>query len=144
MTEPLITVETVIDADAAAVWDGLTRKKSAMFLDADVETDWRQGSPLKMSGEFQGKRFEDHGEVRTAVPQRQLAFTHFSGSQEVRGNLIDIRLEPEGERTRVALSQTPLDGARPDETTIAQFRKNWAMMLDKLKHAVKERSSAAA
>ena len=144
MTESLITVDTSIDADSAAVWDALTERKSAMFLGADVDTDWREGSPMKLSGEFQGKSFEDHGEIRTSEPTRHLAFTHFSGGQQATGNLVDIRLEPDGERTRVTLSQTPLDGQRPDESTVAEFRKNWAMMLGELKKAAEQRATAQA
>ena len=39
MSEPLITVDTMVDADPAAVWDTLTQKKSAMFMGAGVDTD---------------------------------------------------------------------------------------------------------
>jgi uncharacterized protein YndB with AHSA1/START domain len=135
MTEPLITVETVIDADPSQVWTTLTQSPSPMFLGADVVSDWHKGSPLNMSGEFHGRQFHDHGEIRESEPGRRLAFTHFSGSQEGGGNLVDIRLEPQGERTRVTLSQAPLDGAHPDPAKIAEFRKNWEMMLGSLKKA---------
>ena len=142
MTKPLITVETLIDADASSVWDTLTQRKSAMFMGADVDTDWRQGSPLTMSGEFNGKPFKDHGEIRSSEPKRHLAFTHFSGEQTEIGNLVDIRLDPQGERTKVTLSQTPQGGATPDDRKIAEFRKNWEAMLGALKKAVEEKATA--
>ena len=145
MTEPLVTVETTIEADSRTVWDALTAKKSAMFMGADVDTDWSEGSPLKMSGEFQGRTFEDHGEIRTAEPRRHLAFTHFSGSQREQGNLVDIRLEPVGNRTKATLSQTPLGATSPpDESKVAEFRKNWEMMLGSLKTAAEQRNTAEA
>jgi uncharacterized protein YndB with AHSA1/START domain len=140
MTEPLITVDTTVNADASAVWDALTQKKSAMFLGADVDTDWRIGSPIKLSGEFHGKAFHDHGEIRASEPMRHLAFTHFSGNQQDKGNLVDIRLEPQGGTTKIALSQTPLSGERPDEAKIGEFRKNWEMMLDALKQEAEQKS----
>ncbi len=140
MTEPLITVETTVKADASAVWDTLTQKKSAMFLGADVDTDWREGSPMKLSGEFHGKAFHDHGEIRAAEPMRHLAFTHFSGNQAENGNLVDIRLEPNGDSTKIRLSQTPLSGERPGEAKIAEFRKNWGMMLNALKQEAEQKS----
>ena len=140
MNEPLITVETTANADASAVWDALTQTKSAMFLGADVDTDWRVGSPIKLSGEFHGKAFHDHGEIRASEPMRRLAFTHFSGGQEENGNLVDIRLEPQGGTTRIALSQTPLNAERPDEAKIGEFRKNWEMMLDALKQEAEHKS----
>lgn len=142
MTEPLITVDALIDADPPAVWDTLTRRQSPMFLGAEVDTDWRAGSPMTMTGEYGGKRFEDHGEIRVAEAQHRLAFTHFSGADSGNGNLVDIRLEPEGEGTRVTLSQTPLGGDPPDPGKIAGFRKTWEAMLAALKNAAEHRSVA--
>ena len=147
MDKPLIEVETDVLADAATVWDVLTARKSAMFMGADVDTDWRAGSPIRFTGEFEGKAFRDHGEIRIADPQRRLAFTHYSptsGKPDVPEsyNLVDIALEPAGDRTTVRLSQTPLGGERPDEKTIEQFRKNWQVMLDGLRKAAEEKAYA--
>jgi uncharacterized protein YndB with AHSA1/START domain len=147
MEKPLIEVETEVLADATTVWDVLTAKKSAMFMGADVDTDWREGSPIRFTGEFQGKPFRDHGEIRVADRARHLAFTHYSptsGKPDVPEsyNLVDIALELDGERTRVRLRQTPLGGERPDEQTIEQFRKNWQVMLDGLRKAAEEKAYA--
>ena len=140
MTEPLITLDTLIDAEPSQVWMALTQSPSAMFLGADVVTDWKKGSLINLSGEFHGKEFHDHGEIRQSEPGRRLAFTHFSGSRRTSGNLVDIKLDPQGERTRVRLSQTPLDGDRPAESKIAEFRKNWEMMLGSLKKAAEQKA----
>ena len=147
MDKPLVEVETVVEAAASTVWDALTARKSAMFMGADVETDWGPGSPISFTGEFQGKAFKDHGEIRDIEDRRRLTFTHFSptsGKPDVPDsyNLVDVRLEPLGERTRVKLSQTPLGDARPDQPTIDAFRRNWQVMLDGLKQAAEERSPA--
>lgn len=142
MTKPLVTVEKTIDADASSVWETLTQRKSPMFMGADVDTDWREGSPLTMSGEFNGKPFKDHGEIRASEPRSHLAFTHFSGAEQQKGNLVDIKLEPQGERTLVTLSQSPTDGSQPDEGKVTEFRKNWETMLGALKKAVEEKAPA--
>ena len=142
MTQPLITVDTLIDAEPATVWDTLTQAKSPMFMGADVDSDWREGSPIRMSGEFHGKAFHDHGEIRASDPGRHLAFTHISGSQPESANLVDIKLAPDGERTKVTLSQTPEGDQRPGEKMVAEFRKNWEAMLQGLKTAAEEKASA--
>jgi uncharacterized protein YndB with AHSA1/START domain len=147
MDKPLVEVETVVDADASAVWDALTARKSAMFMGADVETDWGPGSPIAFTGEFEGKAFKDHGEIRDIDDRRRLTFTHYSptsGKPDVPDsyNLVDVRLEPQGERTRVKLSQTPMGNERPDDQTVAAFRRNWQVMLEALKTAAEERSPA--
>jgi hypothetical protein len=56
---------------------------------------------------------------------------------------VDIRLEPEGERTRVILAQTPQGNHKPDAETAAQFRKNWEAMLGALKKSAAEKAPAA-
>ena len=147
MDQPLVEVETLIDADPGTVWDALTARKSAMFMGADVETDWGPGSPISFTGEFEGKAFKDHGEIRDIEDRRRLTFTHYSptsGKPDVPDsyNLVDVRLEPESGRTRVRLSQTPLGGGRPDEPTVEAFRRNWEVMLGGLKQAAEERSLA--
>ena len=144
MTEPLITVDTLIEAEPSQVWMVLTQSPSAMFMGANVISDWQEGSPINISGEFHGREFHDHGEIRAAEPPEHLAFTHFSGSQQENGNLVDIRLEPRGERTQVTLSQTPQGGERPDDARVAEFRKNWEAMLGMLKTAAEEKALAEA
>ncbi|HTG63705.1 MAG TPA: SRPBCC domain-containing protein [Sphingomicrobium sp.] len=145
MEKPLIETNTTVNADAQQVWRTLTAGKSAMFMGADVDTDWKEGSPISFTGEFKGKPYRDHGEIRTVDEGRELAFTHFSpmsGKPDVEENynLVDIRLSPDGERTKVSVSQTPLGGERPDDQTIDEHRRNWDAMLGGLKQAAEERA----
>jgi len=148
MDKPLVEVEAEVRADVDSVWDVLTRDTSAMFMGAEVDTDWREGSPISFSGEFNGKPYKDHGEIRTVEKNRRLAFTHYSptsGKPDVPEsyNLVDVELEPEGDdRTRVRLSQTPMGGDRPDEQTVEKFKQNWKMMLDGLKKAAEQKEPA--
>jgi len=148
MGKPLVQVEAEVRADVDSVWDVLTRDTSAMFMGAKVDTDWREGSPISFSGEFNGKPYKDHGEIRTVEKNRRLAFTHYSptsGKPDVPEsyNLVDVELEPEGDdRTRVRLSQTPMGGDRPDEQTVEKFKQNWTMMLDGLKEAAEQKEPA--
>ena len=143
INKPLLTVETVVHADARTVWRVLTAPRSAMFMGAAVETDWQPGSPISFTGEFNGRAFRDHGKIRDLVEQERIAFTHYSPSsgkpdEPENYNYIDIWLEPDGDSTRVQLSQTPL-GEQPDEQTTADYRRNWAVMLEGLKKAAEER-----
>jgi uncharacterized protein YndB with AHSA1/START domain len=148
MDEPLIETDTIVNADADQVWRTLTASKSAMFMGADVDTDWKVGSPISFTGEFKGKPYRDHGEIRTADKGRKLAFTHFSPlsgkpNAEENYNLVDIHLSPDGdERTTVTVSQTPLGQDPPDDQTIDEYRRNWDAMLQSLKQAVEQRSFA--
>lgn len=69
-----------ISAPAEKVWAALTepdlRKK--WLFGADTETDWREGSPIVHRGEWEGKPFEDKGEIKIFEPGHRLMHTHWS------------------------------------------------------------------
>ncbi|TCC41905.1 SRPBCC family protein [Kribbella speibonae] len=80
MTGIVAVAEIDIDAPAARVWDVLTSPEQLkqLWFGADVKTDWQVGSPITWSGEYEGKSYEDKGEVLAVEPGRLLSFTHFS------------------------------------------------------------------
>ena len=142
MQKPLVEVDTVISADPQTVWAAMTRKKSALFPDTDVDTDWQVGHPITFSGDWKGKTFKDRGEIQSFEEARELSFTHWSemsGTPDRPENYHVVRyvLVPTGDQTRVTLSQTNLgDKPEPDEKTRTEFAKTWKMMLDGLKKTV--------
>lgn len=144
MNSPRIEVQVRICADRQRIWDVMTRKQSAMFMGAEVDTDWREGSPITFTGTFNGKPYRDHGEIRVVECERHLAFTHVSGSSEQpnsteNANVIDIWIEPEdGAMSLVRLTQSLPEGQTLDEDHIAAFRANWQAMLDALKRAAEQ------
>ena len=135
MDHPLVQVEAIIAAPLGAVWDTMVKKPSTLFMGAKVETDWKVGHPITMSGAFNGKPFKDGGEIRSFDPEHQLSFTNRSGTSK-ETNLVTFLLEPQGRGTRVRLSQTPLGGTKVDEDQKAKFEKTWSAMLDALKKEV--------
>jgi uncharacterized protein YndB with AHSA1/START domain len=110
-----------------------------MFMGAEVETDWHEGHPIKFKGEWKGKAFEDKGRVETVEEEKRLVFTHFSpisGKEDSpeNYNLVSIELRQEGRRTDVTLTQSIHQQAKePSAKTVAEFERNWRMMLAKLK-----------
>lgn len=141
--EPLVTVRTTAAAPIEAVWRAATEKTGAMFMGADVDTDWRVGRPITFKGEWKGKRFEDHGEVTRFEPTRRLAFTHFSPMSGKPGapenyNLVEIELAPAGDGTQITLTRSIRAGApRPGEAQLGEYEKNWQAMVGRLAEAAK-------
>ena len=125
-----------IAASASTVWQGLTDPatiKQYMF-GADVDCDWREGSPLTLRGEWEGKPFEDKGTVLRAEPGRLLSYTHFSptsGMPDAPENYhtITVELADAGDHTDVALSQD--NNATEDERDNSAAM--WSKMLGTLK-----------
>jgi uncharacterized protein YndB with AHSA1/START domain len=106
----------------------------AYMMGADVETDWQVGSPITMKGEYQGKAFEDSGEVRSFEPVRKLAYTHRSGGDPAKEHLVTFELKPVGDDSTAVVVVQDGGGDAPDQK--AQFEKTWAMMLEGLEKAV--------
>jgi uncharacterized protein YndB with AHSA1/START domain len=125
-----------IDAHRDRVWDALVNPeiiKKYMF-GTNVVTDWREGSPIVWRGEWQGKCYEDKGEILRITPLQSLQYTHFSpmsGLQDKPENYHTVRIEllAEGDRTRVSLSQDH----NPSEPARDHSEKNWKMMLGSLR-----------
>jgi uncharacterized protein YndB with AHSA1/START domain len=145
MTQPTARVSRTIEASPDEVWAALTTPEiiKTYFFGVDMRTDWQVGSPVSMKGEMKGKAFEDKGEVRSFDPGRRLAFSHWSpmsGAPDTPENyhLVTYELEPQGEATRVTLTQSNLTGGVRDSDVRnrADYEKNWAAVLEGLDKAV--------
>jgi uncharacterized protein YndB with AHSA1/START domain len=139
MADHVATAETEIEAAPDQVWAALTdpdRIKEYMF-GSQVVTDWKPGSPIVWKGEYEGKRYEDKGEIVEIEPERRLQVTHFSplSGQEDRPenyHTLLYELEERGGRTHVSLSQDN----NPTEEAAEHSRANWEKMLAGLKDVV--------
>ena len=100
MSDHVATAEIEIDAPPDRVWAALTdpeQIKEYMF-GSQVVTDWKRGSPIVWKGEYEGKKYEDKGEVVEIEPGRRLQVTHFSplsGQEDVPENYHTLLYELE-------------------------------------------------
>ena len=65
MSGHVATAQCEIDAPPEKVWRALTDPeliKKYMF-GSEVKTDWKPGSPITWTGEFEGRAYEDKGEI---------------------------------------------------------------------------------
>ena len=140
MSENLVAKASVtIDAPGAEVWRALVDPATIpkYMFGSKVVTDWREGSPITFSGEWQGRHYEDKGTVLEARPERRLRYTHFSplsGLPDVPESYhtVTIELSGEGRKTQVTLAQDKC----PSEQARQEYEKNWAAMLSSLKKVV--------
>jgi uncharacterized protein YndB with AHSA1/START domain len=141
MTGIVATAETDINASPDQVWKGLTDPemiKEYMF-GSQVETDWKQGSPIIWKGDYEGKKYEDKGEILDVVASKQLTVTHYSplsGQKDEPANYhtLTYQLSKTGDRTHVTLSQD--NNGSQDEAQ--HSRENWEMVLKGLKNTVEK------
>ena len=134
MAQHFISVSKTVDAPADEVWSALTtpERLKQFFFGSDVETSWEVGAPIRFHGEFKGKPYEDHGEIRSFAPERRLEFSHFSPlagqpDKPENYNVVAFELSPKGDKTEVTLSQDKLVGAptEADAKQKDQFEQNW-------------------
>ena len=142
MSEPMIVrVTTTIDAPPARVWEALTNPDliKRYLFGATATSDWKPGSPIRWTGDWQGRAYEDKGSVLDAQPGRLLRFTYFSqfsGLPDTPANYqtVTIHLSDEPPRTRLSLSQDN----NPTEEARRHNEENWIKVLAGLKTVVEE------
>jgi uncharacterized protein YndB with AHSA1/START domain len=144
MKDHVAVAEIKVDATLARVWSALTdpdQIEQYMF-GSRVVTDWEPGSRIVWKGEYEGKSYEDHGEILEVEPERRLVMTHYSplgGEKDIPENYhrLVYELEEVDGETRLQLSQDNNTSAEAAEHS----QGNWEKMLEGLK-AVVERSEA--
>lgn len=130
------TVHIDIATPAPAVWDALTNPdKIAQWLFGTKTTcDWKKGSPITYTGEWQGKEYIDKGTILEIEPHKLLVMDYwssFSGKPDIPENYqkITYRLEPIAQGTRLTVVQ---ENHRSEETR-AHSESNWQHALGALK-----------
>ncbi|MDF8263836.1 SRPBCC family protein [Luteipulveratus flavus] len=127
-----------IDAPPERVWQALTDPDlvETYMMGARVESDWQPGSPITWTGEFQGKKYTDKGEILAVEPNRRLELTHFSplsGQEDVPDNYHTLvyTLSEQGGGTQLDLDQDNNASAE----AAAESQQNWDQMMQGLKQA---------
>jgi len=138
MTNYLATAETDIAAAPERVWDVLTdpEQLKELWFGAEVKTDWQQGSPITWSGEWEGKPYQDKGEILEVDPGRLLKLTHYSpltGQPDVPENYHTLIYTLDGDGTATHLKLTQDNNASEEEAKHSQ--EMWEMLVAKVKDA---------
>lgn len=138
MADHVSTCSTDIDALPRTVWTVLTSPEllSRVMFGAAVVSDFVPGSRITFTGEWEGRPFEDHGEVLEVDEPHLLRHTHFSpltGLPDAAENYHTITwtLEETPHGTRVTLTQDN----NPTPEAAEHSTENWRRALAELKHA---------
>jgi uncharacterized protein YndB with AHSA1/START domain len=125
-----------VAATTAKVWHALTTPAivEQYMFGTEVDSDWREGSPITWKGDWEGKPYEDKGVILQLRPERTLQYSHFSPTSGLPDkpenyHTVTIELWSEGDETRVALSQD----RNPTSATRDEAEENWTRMLQRLK-----------
>ena len=137
----LAEAATIINAPASKVWEALTNPTliKQYFYGTEVTSDWKVGSLISYKGEWEGKSYEDKGEILQIEPEKLLVSTFWSslaGLPDVPENYKTVRyqLSPENGGTRITITQD--NNATQAEAD--HSKQNWNTVLGKLKELLEK------
>jgi uncharacterized protein YndB with AHSA1/START domain len=139
MSDLSTTTSITIDASVDDVWKALTTPEliKQWFFGVDTETDWNVGSPLVHRGEYQGKPYEDKGEILQFDPPKLLVHTHWSdlsGKPDSPEHYQEVSwaLAQRNGATELTITERNL----PSEEAKAVSEESWRMVLGNLKNVL--------
>ena len=142
MNKNLIVKNTIdIKVGPNEVWNALTNGEMIRqyFFGTEAISDWKVGSSLIFQGEWEGKTYQDKGNILAAEPGILLQYNYwsgFSGLEDVPDNhsLVTYRLEGGAGHTILTLTQEGFAG----EDAKAHAEGGWTMVLDSLKKLLEQ------
>ena len=144
MTEPrglVATATTTVNATQDRVWSALTRPDEVeeWFFGTHQKTDWTPGSPITWSGEWEGKAYEDKGEVVAVDEPTRIEVTHWSpltGTPDAPENYHTLVYTLEDVGGDGGTTVTVTQDNNGDDTEVEQNAGSWSQMLAQLKKHV--------
>ena len=133
------TASTTVNAPASKVWDALTNPNliKQYLLGTQVICDWQVGSPIIYKGEWQGKSYQDKGEILQVEPEKLLVSTFWSslsGLPDTPENYKTVRYEMTTEGDKIKLTLTQDNNATQEDSNHSD--EFWNKVLDTLKKLV--------
>lgn len=132
--------EVVINAPAAKVWQAIVDPamvKQYLFGTDMSVTEWAVGGKVSYKGSWEGKSYEDKGEILEIEPEKKLVSTYWSsmgGTEDKPENYMKVSyvLEPAGDGTKLTLTQENA----PTQDSADHSGENWKMVLAGMKKLV--------
>jgi uncharacterized protein YndB with AHSA1/START domain len=128
--------EITINVPPSKVWQALTDPElvKQYFFGTTVKSNWKEGSPVTYTGEWEGKAYEDKGTVLKVEPEKLLVSSYWSSISGVPDsaenyNEIAYELTEVDGGTRLKITQ---DNNRNEESA-RHSEQNWNMVLEGMK-----------
>jgi uncharacterized protein YndB with AHSA1/START domain len=80
MTNLTATVTVHVNASKKSVWDALINPAivKEYFFGTNLICNWTVGSPIRFTGEWEGKPYEDKGTVLAYAHEQHLSYNYYS------------------------------------------------------------------
>jgi uncharacterized protein YndB with AHSA1/START domain len=135
----IVNATVIINASKEKVWDALTNpdKIKQYFFGTNAVSDWKKGSSLKFTGEWEGKKYEDKGTILDTEPGKLFRYTYWSSMGKLEDNpenyaTVTYELVPSGNETVLTVTQDHVSSQEAKEHS----EQNWNYVLGELKKFV--------
>jgi uncharacterized protein YndB with AHSA1/START domain len=142
MNNFIAKAEILINAPAQAVWQALTDPamvKQYLFGTEMSVSEWQVGGQIRYRGVWQGKSYEDKGEILELIPEQKLVSTYYSsmsGKPDAPENYsrVSYELAPEVGGVKLTITQEN----NPTAESAQHSENNWRMVLQSVKQLVEK------
>ncbi|MFQ3916674.1 SRPBCC family protein [Leptospira kirschneri] len=142
MSENLILRKKIsIQASISKVWNGLINPEVIKLYLFGTQTisDWKVGSSIVFTGEWNGKKYKDHGTILKLEKESLFQYNYwsnFSGVPNVPENysILTFELNPEGNFTSLSLTQENF----PNPAAYEHSDVGWDQALNILKEVLEK------
>jgi uncharacterized protein YndB with AHSA1/START domain len=138
-----LTLKTTVtfNAPIAEVWKGLTDPAivKQYFFGTDLKSDFKTGSRITFSGEWEGHKYEDGGVILDIDAPKLLKYTYWSsmmGLEDKPENYYNITYELNESKGVTTLTITQ-DGVKNQEAK-DHSEQNWQSVFDGLKKIIEK------
>jgi uncharacterized protein YndB with AHSA1/START domain len=139
-------VSVNIHATRDEVWDALTNPDiiKQYFFGTNATTDWIPGHPIKFTGEWKGKKYEDKGTVLDIVENELIKYSYWSSMSGIEDRpenyaILTYTITGVDGDVKVSVLQENI----PDEKMKAHSEENWNKVLQRLKKLLEKDTSFA-
>jgi uncharacterized protein YndB with AHSA1/START domain len=137
-----LTLKTAVtfDEPIAKVWHGITDPTlvKQYFFGTDLKSDFKKGSPITFSGEWEGKTYVDGGTILEIGPPKLLKYNYWSsmaGTENIPENYADITYAL-SELNGVTTLNITQDNVKSQQA-LEHSEQTWHMVFDGLKELLK-------
>lgn len=134
-----LSTSITVNAPATKVWKALTDTEivKQYFFGTTQKSDWKKGSKITWKGEWEGKTYEDHGEILDIDPGKSVNYTYWSsmsGTEDKPENyaMVGYHLDEKDSITVLTVTQDKIKNAEAKNHS----EQNWQMIFGKMKEMV--------
>jgi|SRR6185369_1026570 len=142
MATDKILIKTIrINTTTSKVWNALTDPDiiKQWLFGTNVISDWKVGSQILFTGNWQGKDYKDKGTILQLEKEKTFQYSYWSGFSGLPDSpenytIVSFILTPINNGTELNLTQKNF----PTETGYEHSDKNWDMTLDLMKNIIEK------